>query len=183
MAPFLDQYRNAIIVGLVALLAAAAVYIAVDRRNGPEPLEVRPGDGTPSAIEVYITGAVARPGVYEMRDGDRVIDLLMKAGGFATDANPEAIGLAERLHDEGTVVVPRTGSSQVAGTTASRLDINSATQQELIALPGIGEAYSQRIIVSRTADGPFASPEELVARAIIPQSTFEKIKDLVTTGP
>jgi competence protein ComEA len=182
--------RNAIAVILVAVLTAAGVYFAFERNDGPEPLEIRPADATPAAIEVYITGAVAQPGVYEMRDGDRVIDLLQKAGGFAEDADPEAIGLAKRLHDEDTVQVPRAaqaanGSSQVAGTTTGTtatgiVNINTATQDELIALPGIGEAYSQRIIDSRATDGPFARTDELLARAVIPQHTFDEIKDLIT---
>jgi competence protein ComEA len=171
----------------VAAVAAAGVWFYLDSRESPDALEVSPAEATPRAIEVYITGAVARPGVYEMTDGDRVIDVLTKAGGFSEDANPEAIGLAERLQDEETVVVPRLaqaqvdGTSQVAGRTngGGPVNINSASQDELIALPGIGEAYSQRIIDSRTNDGPFTSPDELLARAVIPQHAYDEIKELI----
>jgi competence protein ComEA len=50
-------------------------------------------------------------------------------------------------------------------------------------LPGIGEVYSQRIVESRTVNGPFTSIDDLLERDIIPRSTFDKIKDLITVGP
>ncbi len=188
MATWIERYRNVIIVGLAALLAGGIVYLVIDRRGDPQPLEIQFGGATPSPggpIEVYITGAVVRPGVYEMRDGDRVIDLLNEAGGFAPDADPEAIALAERLRDEGTVVVPRLSepTREVVGVVTAHVDINTATAEELIALPGIGEVYSGRIIESRTTDGPFATTDELVERGLIPRSTYERIRNLITVGP
>lgn len=109
MASWLDRYRNPIIIVLAALLAAAVVALVLDRRD-EQALEIRLGEPTPGGpIEVYITGAVARPGVYELVDGDRVIDLLRLAGSFAEDANPQTINLAQRLHDEDMIVVPRLG--------------------------------------------------------------------------
>jgi competence protein ComEA len=85
----LERYGQAIVIGMAALLAAALVALALERRDNPKPLEIM-AQGTPAAsgpIEVYITGAVAQPGVYEMRAGDRVVDLLYKAGGQSPDAN------------------------------------------------------------------------------------------------
>ena len=196
MASIPDRYRNIIIVGIAAIFAAAAVTFVLDRREGPTPLEISfteptPGEGGP--IEVYITGAVAEPGVYEMSDGDRVIDLLREAGGQAPDANLEAINLSLRLHDEDQVIVPRQGepvagpsnpSSQVLAAEGEPININAASAQELDdALPGIGEVYSQRIVDSRTWDGLFTNPEDLVERRLIPGATFEKIEHLINIGP
>ena len=195
MAPAQDRYLRIIIVALTALLAAAIVLLILDRRDGPQPLEIAfdgptPGPGGP--IEVYITGAVATPGVYEMAAGERVVDLVLKAGGQTGDADIEAVNLALRLDDEDQVVIPRQGqalpqvaagaSSQVLGISGP-VNINTASAQELDALPGIGEVYSQRIVDSRTLDGPFASADELVTRRIIPRGTFDKIVDLITVGP
>lgn len=183
---------------MAALLAAALVALAIERRDDPKPLEIT-AQGTPSAagpIEVYITGAVMQPGVYEMTDGDRVVDLLYKAGGQAADANLESINLAVRLHDEDQVLVPRTGqaiaggvtngqTSQVAGVSnaGGLVNINTASASELDALPGIGEVYSQRIVENRAANGLFASADDLVNRQIIPRGTYDKIHDMITTGP
>ncbi len=188
MASWQERYRHLIIIALAALVAAAVVVIILDRRGGPQPLEIRFGEPTPGAggpIEVYITGAVARPGVYEVEDGDRVIDLLQAAGGQAPDADLKALNLAQRLHDEDQVVVPSLGQpgSDVAGVVSAAVNVNTATAEQLDTLPGIGEAYSQRIIDSRSSDGPFATTEELVERRLIPRSTYEGIRGLITVGP
>jgi competence protein ComEA len=192
-----ERFGQTIVIVMAALLAAALVALAIEHHDGRKPLEIT-AQGTPTAggpIEVYITGAVMQPGVYEMQDGDRVVDLLYKAGGQAPDANIEAINLAVRLHDEDQVVVPRAGqaagsvtngqSSQVAGITngGGLININTASAGELDALPGIGEVYSQRIVESRAANGLFASPDDLVNRQIIPRGTYDKIRDMITTGP
>jgi competence protein ComEA len=82
--------------------------------------------------------------------------------------------------------VPRIGEpvSQVAGASQGQLvNINTASAELLDSLPGIGETYSQRIVESRNHDGPFESAEDLVGRELIPRSTFDKIKDLITVGP
>jgi competence protein ComEA len=136
-------------------------------------------------MEVYITGAVEEPGVYEVPDGARVVDLLYEAGGPADNANLEAVNLAARLHDEDQVRVPRQGEavSDVAGAATGAININTASASELDALPGIGEVYSQRIVDSRTGDGPYRSVDDLMARGIIPRATFEQIRELVTAGP
>ncbi len=183
---------------MAALLAAALVALALERRDDPKPLEItRAGQPTAGGpIQVYITGAVMQPGVYEMTDGDRVVDLLYKAGGQAPDANLESINLAVRLRDEDQVLVPRAGqaaagsvtngqSSSVAGVSSSGglVNINTASVSELDALPGIGEVYSQRIVENRAANGLFASPDDLVNRQIIPRGTYDKIRDMITTGP
>ena len=185
MASWQERYLNPIVIVLAALLAAAVVTIVLDRRD-EQALEIRLGEPTPGGpIEVYITGAVARPGVYELVDGDRIIDLLRQAGDFAEDAKPQAINLAQRLHDEDMIVVPRLGepASQVAGAVSLSVNINTATARELdAALPGIGEVYSQRIVDSRTSDGPFTATDDLVIRDLVPRGTYENIKHLINVG-
>ena len=189
MVTLLDRYRNVITIALASLLAAAVVALIVEQRSGPRALEIRPGalataPGGP--IEVYITGAVAQPGVYEMQDGERVIDLLYEAGGPAPGANLQAINLALRLHDEDLVLVPRLGepTTGLPGASSLTVNINTASANELDAsLPGIGEAYSQRIVESRNTDGLFTSEEELVERELIPRATYERIRSVITVGP
>ncbi len=190
-----ERNSQAIIIALAAILVAALVTFAMQRRDHGAELEIdaasTPADG--GAIEVYITGAVARPGVYEMQDGDRVVDLLYEAGGQAQDANLEAVNLAVRLHDEDQVLVPRLGqvaaadggSSVVAGVSNSGglVNINTASASELDALPGIGEVYSARIVENRSAAGLYATADDLVNRDIIPRGTYDKIRDLITTSP
>ena len=181
-----DRVNQIIIVALAGVLAAGIVWFAFDRQSGPPALEIDLPSATESGpIEVYITGAIAEPGVYEMKDGDRVIDVLFEAGGHTDDADLEAINLAVRLHDEDQIVVPRFGQtvSTVSGTVSAKININTASAGELDALPGIGEVYSQQIVVSRETNGPYVSSEELVERQVIPRSTYERIRDLITAGP
>jgi competence protein ComEA len=135
-----------------------------------------------------VSGAVVAPGVYQLREGDRLVEALVAAGGPANGADVDALNLARRVRDEEQVVVPRLGGAdsrrtEAAGATplapGEKLDINAATEDQLDQLPGIGEAYSRRIVDSRKVDGPFKSIQELVDRRVVPRATFEKIRDLV----
>ena len=108
---------------------------------------------------------------------------MLAAGGFATDANPEAINLARRVQDEDHILVPRTGQAVVAGSSQSILvNINTASEAELMSLPGIGEVRARSIIDSRTSTGPFGDTEELLVRDLIPESTYEDIVALITVS-
>jgi competence protein ComEA len=185
---WLERYRW-LVIGLMAAPLLILIGIFVDRQlQGPQPLEINLGE-TPSAseIQVYVAGAVNRPGVYYLNDGDRWIDAVEAAGGPAPDADLEAANLALRLHDEDQVVVPRLGEQAVLASTQAPqdelIDINTAPAYLLDDLPGIGEVRSQRIVDSRERDGPFSRIEELVERQIISQSVFDQIRDLITVGP
>ena len=144
-------------------------------------------EGTP--IRLYVGGAVLQPGVYQMREGDRVVDALALAGGAASDADLDALNLARRVRDEEELIVPGRSAVLAAAAPAAtlapgaRLNINTATQAQLDTLPGIGEAYSRRIVDSRTLDGPFRSGEELVERRVLPRATYDRIRDLITVAP
>jgi competence protein ComEA len=185
----LDRYRAVVLVALASAVAAGAAFFVAGRNDEPPPLEiVAAGAETGQPIEVYVTGAVTHPGVYQLTGGARVIDALNEAGGQAPDADIEAINLAERLDDEDQITVPRLGESRASGGTtgaapAGVVNINTATAAELDALPGIGEVYSARIVESRDAVGPFQTLEDLLTRDLIPRATFEKIYELITVGP
>ncbi|HXH82845.1 MAG TPA: ComEA family DNA-binding protein [Candidatus Tectomicrobia bacterium] len=173
---------------LAFLGLSAATLVGWSRHRDPGAPVIRAGEApdTGRPIVVYVTGAVASPGVYTLRDGDRVEQAVAAAGGFAEDADPERINLARRLRDEDQVTVPRVGQpapavDEAAGATAS-LDLNLATADQLEALPGIGEVYAARIVESRAFDGPFGSPDDLVARKLVPASTLERIRPYVTVG-
>ncbi|MFQ5880535.1 MAG: helix-hairpin-helix domain-containing protein, partial [Dehalococcoidia bacterium] len=179
MLVWLERYRWWFVSVLAVPLLVGIGFLLNQRLSGPDPLEIRTDGGPPSAnspIAVYVTGAVASPGVYTLGDGDRVVDAIEAAGGPTADADLVAINLARRLLDEDQIVVPRLG---VLGASASpqRININTAPVELLDALPGIGEVRSQRIVDSRTSDGPFARPEDLVERKLIPASVYEQIKD------
>jgi competence protein ComEA len=185
---WLERYRW-LAISLMAAPLLISIGVLVDRQlQGPQPLEIDLGQ-TPSAseIQVYVAGAVNRPGVYFLSEGDRWIDAVEAAGGPAADADVEAINLARRLQDEDQVLVPRLGEQAVLGSAQAPQDelvnINSAPAAVLDSLPGIGEVRSQNIVDSRERDGPFSRIEELVERKLIPQSVFDQIRELITVGP
>ncbi|MGB6836826.1 MAG: ComEA family DNA-binding protein [Dehalococcoidia bacterium] len=186
MRAWLERHRDLLTAALAAALAIALIFLLLEWRRGPEPLEIHFPDSPPagSEVQVYVSGAVERPGVYALHEGVRVADAIQAAGGPADDADLEAVNLAQRIHDEDHVTVPRIGepSSSVAGPGGSPqlIDINTASAALLDTLPGIGEVYSQRIVDSRANEGPFQSTDELLERKLIPRSTYEKIKDLIT---
>ncbi len=174
-----ERYRFLALAALAAPLLVALGYL-LGREGRPSPaLELTPA---PAEVRVYVIGAVQRPGVYTLQDGDRWIDAVTAAGGPTADADLARVNLARRARDEDHIVVPRIGETPVSAR-GQLVDLNSASARELEALPGVGPVRAERIVQSRQADGPFASPEELVTRRLVPQSVFEQIKDMVTVGP
>lgn len=138
-------------------------------------------------ISVDVSGAVAKPGVYKLKDGARIEEAVSLAGGFSDSANKEYISkylnMAQKLSDGSKVYVPFEGEiapvsgggkAGVVGVT-SKVNINTASQSDLEALPGIGPVTASKIISER----PYQSIEELVNKKIVSKSVFEKIKDQI----
>lgn len=140
-------------------------------------------------IRVYICGAVFKPGVYTLLEGDRVDTLLNMAGGATGEADLSAINLAERLQDEQYVWVPAKGEEgptqstpvTVGSSTKSQglVNINTASAEELDSLPGIGPAIALRIISYREEKGKFTSIEQIKEVSGIGDSKYQDIKDRI----
>lgn len=135
--------------------------------------------GTP--IRVHVTGAVVAPGVYELAAGHRVEDAVAAAGGATQGADLQAVNLARRLRDGEQVRIEGQSAPVAPGPANGQpLDLNLATREELMDLPGIGEAYSRRIVDSRAADGPFTAVDDVLERNLVPERTLDGIRALVT---
>ena len=135
---------------------------------------------------VHVLGQVARPGLYELSEGDRAVDAVAAAGGFTDNADPGGINLARLLSDGEQLVVPAVGElppTSGAGYSAGsgKINLNSADATALDTLPRIGPAMAQRIIDWRQANGRFSSVDDLLAVAGIGQKTLDGLRDLVTT--
>jgi competence protein ComEA len=161
----------------------------------------RPGTvgGGSTTVVVDVQGAVAQPGVRELPAGSRIADAIDAAGGYAVDADlvaaASAINLAEPLLDGGQVRVPRIGESVAAapgpsgapsgggGTSAAGglVNLNTATPEELEALPGIGPVTVQKIVAARQ-EQPFASLDDAVQRGVINRGQLEDIQGIATAG-
>ena len=181
MADRLERYHW-LIVGLLALPLVGGIFLlARDRLSEPAELQITNTEAVPADIRVYISGAVQNPGVYPLKDGDRWIDALEIAGGPAENADLNAVNLSKRVQDEDQIFVPQQGGTSPAADGQKPLvNINTAGEAELQALPGIGEVRARSIVQSRTTQGPFASVEELLTRKVVPQSIFADIEALIT---
>ena len=183
---------------LILLLAglAVAVFVTALAPRGTTAV-VAPGESAaasagPSmdepdaaALFVHVLGQVARPGLYQLSEGDRAVDAVAAAGGFTESADPGGINLARLLSDGEQLVVPAVGevpaASAVGGSGSGKINLNLADAATLDTLPRIGPAMAQRIIDWRTANGRFSSVDDLLAVAGIGQKTLDGIRDLVTT--
>jgi competence protein ComEA len=188
MSATLERWRVLIVGVLSALLVIAAAVIYV-RRPASQVIEiVEPSPtSTPQAVElaVYVTGAVASPGVYYLPEESRVQDALEAAGGPTGNADLDRVNLAQRVHDEDQVYVPEVGeeslpSTRTGGSADGLVNINAASAAELERLPGIGPVLAQSIVDYREAHGPFGAVEEVMDVQGIGQGLFEEMRELIT---
>jgi competence protein ComEA len=188
MDEWMDRYKGYIVLALAAMVLAGGAALAT-RRSDTVPVAVRTPPASPTVatlLRVHVSGAVASAGVYSFRFGDRVEDAVAAAGGFTAEANPDGINLAARLGDGQQVVIPKKGEPPTslppagAGASSRKVSINAASLAELDILPGIGPVTGQKIIDFRTKNGPFLKLEDLIDNKLVPSSTFDKIKDLIT---
>ncbi|MBI2613466.1 MAG: ComEA family DNA-binding protein [Candidatus Levybacteria bacterium] len=134
-------------------------------------------------IFIDIEGAVVRPGLYKLPQDSRIQDALVAAGGLAASADrnfvAKNINLAIKLTDGAKIYIPNVGEA-VSGASAlnasSQVNINTSSQSELEALPGIGPVTAQKIIGNR----PYGSADELLKRKIVGSKVFDQIKDKIT---
>ncbi len=144
----------------------------------------------PKTLSVDVSGAVNKPGVYQLKEGSLIQNAIAMAGGFADSASKEYISktlnLAQKLSDGSKIYIPLEGeqvsapqsSGAVAGaSTQAQVNINTASESDLDALPGIGPVTASKIISSR----PYQTIDDLVAKKVVSASVFAKIKDQITT--
>lgn len=146
---------------------------------------------------VDVKGAVKSPGVYEFSKGMRVHDIIQLAGGITKSADSKLVNFAQQLKDQQIIYVPIKGESRpsngqltnstvtdVEGAKAStdvseeqQVNINTATQQEIQKLNGIGEKKAEQILKYREEHGEFKKIEEIKNVKGIGDKMYEKIKE------
>lgn len=143
---------------------------------------------TAATLMIDIKGQVANPGVYELPAGSRMQNAIDAAGGFTAEADSRAINLALIVVDETSLYVPAAGEEAevpatvqtASGAGGSLININTATEAELMELPGIGPSKAAAILAYRDEAGKFKNPEELMEVTGIGDKTFEQLKELIT---
>jgi len=141
------------------------------------------------SIWVYVSGAVQHPGVYELKDGSRICDGIEAAGGFLENAAGEYVNLARKLEDEEQIYIPTydevkeddiTGNSVDTRQNSGLININTADEELLCTLPGVGASRAKAIIAYREEQGNFGSIEEVMNVEGIKNGLFSKIEALIT---
>ncbi|MDL4841477.1 helix-hairpin-helix domain-containing protein [Aquibacillus rhizosphaerae] len=143
------------------------------------------GDATLDTIEleqyVDVKGEVNDPGVYQITGDERVQDVITQAGGLTEEADIQTVNLAQKVFDEMIIYVRKIGDQKpvtlVETVTNQKIKINSATKEEILVLPGIGEVKAEAIISYREENGPFKTVEELSNVIGIGEKTVEKLKE------
>jgi competence protein ComEA len=201
---WLTANRGYIFLTLVFLVVLGGVVFAL-RRPEPQPVVIstpaprptateRPSP-TPPLLVVQVSGAVVSPGLFRLSEGARVDDAIRAAGGPSPEADTTRLNLARKISDGEQIVVPKLGDPTAipvataagrATNTAPRatptigiVNINTASEEELDRLPGIGPALAQRIIDYRQTNGPFQKIEDIMRVRGIGQAEFALLKNLI----
>lgn len=201
------RHRFAVVVLVIALVAAIGTGIALSARQPaeesapalPAAISAAPSFSTttsavPTTLVISVVGRVAHPGLVTLPDGSRVADALRAVGGVVPGTNDMALNLARRLADGEQIYVgipipadaqpadPGSGSAdEVSAGPTTKIDLNTATQEALETLPGVGPTMAQHILTWRNQHGHFGSISQLREVQGIGDGRYAKIAGLVTT--
>ena len=139
---------------------------------------------------VDISGEINKPGVYKIRPGTRIYELIEQAGGLSENANTDVINRASMVSDGQKIVIPSkitggqgsqaTDNTDISSNVSGLVNINQADQNQLESIAGIGPSMAKRIIEYRSSNGYFGSIDELMNVKGIGTKKFDKIKAYVT---
>ena len=186
------QHRHLLVAGLAAAVVVVLGVNVLHRGHAHAAIPVlRTATHARAAVStaqlvVDVAGAVRRPGLYHLAAGTRIADAVAAAGGATGKADVTLVNLAAPLADGEQVLVPARGAAGGAAGEASGapsptapLDLNTASADQLDALPGVGPATAQKIIDYRQTHGPFRSIDELEGVPGIGPSKLAQLKGLV----
>jgi competence protein ComEA len=182
------QHRHLLVAGLAVAVAVVLGVNVLHRGHAHAAIPVlrtATHARAPAAAQlvVDVAGAVRRPGLYHLAAGTRIADAVAAAGGATGKADVTLVNLAAPLADGEQVLVPARGdaggATGGAPSPTAPLDLNTASADQLDALPGVGPATAQKIIDYRQAHGPFRSIDELEGVPGIGPSKLAQLKGLV----
>ena len=178
-----------ILFGILIGLLMTGVILLITRVPSGKSIELIPAP-TAAHIMVHIEGEVNLPGLFSLEPGSRVADGIAAAGGFTSDANQATVNLASKLKDGEKIIVysihdaamMTENPSAISSSPSAEnpLNINTATQQQLEKLPGIGEKKAADIILYREEHGDFLIIEDIMNVPGIGSGLFEDIASLIT---
>ncbi|MBR0306176.1 MAG: helix-hairpin-helix domain-containing protein [Lachnospiraceae bacterium] len=162
-----------------------SVWMESEVSSEVQSISVTESPTEPTKIYVHICGEVNNPGVYELTEGSRIFEAVEAAGGFTEEAAQASLNLAQVISDEEQIVIltqdqaaekARQEREQAAGI----VNLNTASKEQLMTLPGIGESRAEDILRYRQESGGFQAIEEIMNVPGIKESAYLKIKDSIT---
>jgi competence protein ComEA len=151
---------QSLIVGiLIGLILGGAIYLVASPRISSSIEYSSPTQTT--KIYISVNGKISHPGLYALPFGSRVNDAILAAGGVIDESDLTDLNLAELLQDGEQIIIGQ--SVTINATTQGKIDLNTATVDELDTLPGIGSQKAQAIVDYRTQYGNFASIDDLLS--------------------
>ena len=168
---------------------------ATDKDNNSKEASTSSKDNKNKKIYVHICGEVNEPGVYELKEDARVIDAIDAAKGLTKAASQQSVNQAEKLEDSQQIYIPSIkevkedvnqsvkssdSNSSINNDGNGKVNFNSASQEELTTLPGIGVAKAQKIIAYRQQNGSFSKIEDIMKISGIKERLFNKISENIT---
>ena len=198
--------KSMLVLLLLALVAGGGALYGMQAQQDATTLDAATqpaaasssGMAQEAGLTVYVTGAVNQPGVVTVASGARVADAVNACGGLSPEADADAVNMAQAVKDGQQIRVPMKGAAKAVkdgtatksaggnGVVASPEDagglvnINTADEKALDALPGVGPATAQKIIEYRETEGAFQSPEDIMKVRGIGKAKYEKMKDKIT---
>lgn len=207
-----DKIKDKLIIGLIIALVALIANNFIDHKEDDfsdskislfssddefeETEETKEDSNQTQAnetIKVHIAGEINKEGVYEVNNGDRLDDLVKRAGGLTKDANSKKINLAMKLEDQMKIYIPSiydfedepsaTNENLLIldkpSTEIEKININKASKEELMTLPNIGEKRAEAIIEYRE-NTPFKKIEDIKNVTGIGEKFYQSLRDLIT---
>lgn len=176
---------------MIGVAAVLFLFVFNDKPEQKKTVDVKPIEAisvneptTTHEIKnayVDVKGEVKNPGVYEISIDSRVEEVIKLTGGFTKHANQSVINLAQKVHDEMIILVPKAGESvelRTEGSTSpTKINLNYATQEEIEQLHGIGPSKAQAIIQYREEKGLFQKVEDVLNVPGIGEKTLENMKE------
>jgi competence protein ComEA len=180
-----------VLLGLVLVLGGPRLlhrgrgHVAIPALRAPQTAGSARSTRSAAKVVVDVAGAVRRPGLHNLPAGTRIADAVAAAGGATAKADLAAVNLAAPIADGEQIVVPARGSGAAGASSGADpsptapLDLNTATLEQLDALPGIGPTTAQKILDYRQAHGSFHAVSELDAVPGIGQGRIDALDGLV----
>ena len=185
---FILKYKIQIVFICIFILSGISIYIQDNERKASFSVNSSNISKNDDRIGVYISGEVKNTGVYYLKKDSRITDLINICGGLTEEADVSKINPAQKLNDSDKIIIPKKeenlNTESIEDTNESdinvqeKININTATKDELTRLNGIGEATANKIINYRNKN-KFKEIEDIMNVPGIGEAKFNNIKDYI----